>query len=180
MRLSIRLNQDLSDKCQTLSDTLHITRSQVIKQALDDYHTTVTAHLNPNVRQTSDTLARAHGMNTSYIDIRTIPPPPSNGGAPREEEEEEINSNANHYTGFRKFWEAYPLFKGFKPGHSDCLKAWKDMNLEPMTDEIMSAVKRFKRSESWRSGYAPMAINFIKAMKWRDAPPEEEDFKVNA
>ena len=179
MRLSIRLNQDLSDKCQTLSDTLRITRSQVIKQALADYYDIVTAHLNPNVRQTSDTPARAHGMNTSYKYIRTIPPPP-NASAPREEEEEEGNTNTNHYPGFKRFWEIYHLFKGFKPGHADCLKAWRDMDLETITDEIIDAVKRFKRSESWRSGYAPMAINFIKAMKWRDAPPEEEDFVINA
>ena len=77
-RLSIRLTPPEAQFVRRLSDTLRISRSQVIKQSLAHFELLLSDQNDPNVCQTSDTLARAHGIYTSFIRYkRTTYPPPS-------------------------------------------------------------------------------------------------------
>lgn len=176
-KLSLRLDPMTSYKCRTLRDHLGTTATQVVKRALAHYHEFM---FTPNVGQTSDTLTRAHGMNTFFKYKEYIPPPCYKGAsAPEEEEEDNYSNNTNTSpSGFDAWWDAMPLFKGFRPGKQDCIKKWRLGNLEAKAGEIIAATKRLKKSKSWLDGFNPMPINFLRHEKWLEAPPEEEDFFI--
>jgi len=128
-----------------------------------------------NVGHLSDTLARVGGINTSIKYNRAIHPPSYNEKAKKDEEEE---GNTKTNTRFDEWFDAMPLFHGYRPGRDDCLKEWNRQQLDAVADEVIEATKRFKRSRSWRDGYNPMPITYLKKKRWLDAPPEEEDFFV--
>ena len=148
-----------------------------MKRALLYYHHA----MNPNLSDTlSDTPACAHGIN-SFIKYNKVLHPPSYTENTKKEEEEE-NTNTENTAGtseaFDEWFDKMPLFHGYRPGRDDCLKEWRRQQLDSVAQEVIAATKRFKRSKSWRDGYNPMPISFLKNKRWLDAPPEEEDFFV--
>ena len=187
-KLSIRLNPHLSDVCRTLSSTLQISRSQVIKQALAHYHDTL---FPPNVGQTSDVPARTHGIYTSINTNRAIHPLPLLEN--REEEEEEyqtlssntkdtpdaISKDSINDEKFEEWWKFYPKFHGMRPDKEKCRKAWHDLDADQGFESIMDCTKRLKATKSWLDGYAPMPLNYLRKKLWRNAPEPEPSFVIH-
>ena len=186
-RLSIRLTPSEAQFVRRLSDTLRISRSQVIKQSLAYFNLLLSDQNDPNVGQTSDTLARAHGIYTSFIRYkRTTYPPPSvpegaTSGVSEEEEEENTISNTEKNTPsdvpnteddplFEKWWLFYPKFQGMRPDKEKCRQAWHDLGANDGFDAIMDCTKRLKNTKSWQDGFVPMPLNYLRHKKWRDAP----------
>ena len=178
--LSVRLPPHLCDVCNTLSTTLQISRSQVIKQALAHYHTTL---FPPNVTQTSHTLARARGIYTSFNTKRAIHPLHSVPNTDASGAEEEENSNSYSKYGddeisrdfkddekFEKWWLFYPKFQGMRPDKEKCRQAWHDLGADDGFDSIMSCTKRLKATKSWQEGFVPMPLNYLRRKLWRNAP----------
>jgi len=190
-KLTIRLTPRLSDVCRTLSDTLQISRSQVMKQALDHYHHLLTT---PNVGQTSDVLARAHGIYTSYNTIRAISPLPLMVKPIEDEEEEnqtlstntktkdtpdEISHHPNNDEKFEEWWKFYPKYQGMRPDKEKCRRAWHDLDADQGFESIMECTQRLKDSKSWMDGYAPMPLNYLTKKLWRNAPEPEPTFIIH-
>ena len=176
--LTVRLNPRLCYVCNTLQDTLQISRSQVVKLALEHYHATL---FPPNVSQTCHSHPRAHGINTFFKYKESIHPPSYTENTKKEEEEEGNSNSTNTATtseAFETWFDLMPLFHGYRPGRDDCLKEWVRQDLDSKADEVMDATRRFKRSKSWKDGYNPMPLSFLAKKRWLDAPPEEEDFFV--
>ena len=187
-KLSVRLNPHLSDVCRTLSNTLQISRSQVIKQALAHYHHLLSTQ---NVGQTSDVLARAHGIYTSINTNRAIHPLPLLEN--REEEEEEyqtlssntkdtpdaISHHPNNDEKFEKWWTFYPKYQGMRPNKEQCRRAWHDLDADQGFESIMDCTKRLKSTKSWTDGYAPMPLNYLRKKLWRNAPEPEPSFVIH-
>jgi len=184
--LSVRLPPHLCDVCNTLSTTLKISRSQVIKQALAHYHTTL---FPPEVTQTSHTLAPARGKYTSFISKRvilpTLPSVPKNATSGGEEEEENqtlsntkdseaaISHDPDDDEKFECWWTYYPKFQGMRPDKEKCRQAWHDVGANDGFDSIMDCTKRLKGTKSWQDGFVPMPLNYLRRKLWRNAPEPE-------
>lgn len=84
------------------------------------------------------------------------PPPPSGG----------------RVVVFEKFWKAYP--KKFSKGQAE--KVWKTLNPnEQLTETILQAVERAKKSEKWRKDngdFIPYPATWLRAKGWEDEYPE--------
>lgn len=69
---------------------------------------------------------------------------------------------------FEEFWRIYPACER-KNARSACLKVWADMELDPIADEIFSALRRQKQSRDWEAApdkYIPAPINWLRRRTW--------------
>ena len=189
-RLTVRLNPSEAQIVCHLAATLQIPRAQVLKQSLAYFNLLLSDQNDQNVCQTSDTLARAHGIYTSFIRYkRTTYPPPSvpegaTSGVSEDEEEEIPISNTKKNTPsdvpnteddplFEKWWLFYPKFQGMRPDKEKCRQAWHDLGANEGFEVIMDCTKRLKNTKSWQDGFVPMPLNYLRHKKWRDAPEHD-------
>jgi hypothetical protein len=64
---------------------------------------------------------------------------------------------------FEEFWSCYPVKKSKKPAKDKFMKL--PANLK---DEILSAVEKQKKSDSWIRGYIPHPTTWLNQERWKD------------
>lgn len=85
----------------------------------------------------------------------------------RESREEKI------YVRFDEFWKNYPSKR--KVDRKNCLKKWKEKNLESMADLILKDIAVKKQTESWREGFSPAPLTYINQERWQDGVETEPE-----
>lgn len=86
---------------------------------------------------------------------------------PSPEKRREEKSNNNICAGFERFWAAYPK-TARKVGKAACLKSWERQRLDPLTDQIVSAVETLKVSDQWQKGFEPAPLTFLNQRRFED------------
>lgn len=82
------------------------------------------------------------------------------------------NTGANAPDGFLKFWDAWPTSPR-KVAKAACLKKWTALNLEPLTDSILSHVAAARLTKQWRDGFEPAPLTYLNQRRWEDGAPQE-------
>jgi hypothetical protein len=71
--------------------------------------------------------------------------------------------------GFARFWEAWPPGHFRKKGQAKCIARWKRMNLEAITDSVLGALEKSKRSPDWTKDggqFIPGPLPWINDTPW--------------
>lgn len=81
---------------------------------------------------------------------------------------------------FDKFWSAYPK----KTAKQQALKAWEKLKPdEGLTDTILSALERFKRTKQWRKDnwqFIPYPATWLNGKRWEDETTEVNSNEKNS
>lgn len=71
--------------------------------------------------------------------------------------------------GFTRFWSSWPPhFR--KSNRKECLRRWKSGKLEPIADEILAGLARWKASSQWaeKDGqFIPLPLSWLNQEKWK-------------
>lgn len=75
---------------------------------------------------------------------------------------------------FDRFWVVYPK----KVSKKDAIKAFGKLNAdEAMTEMLIAAVEKQKKSSQWMDGYIPNAATWLNGERWNDEYDEESEVR---
>jgi len=89
----------------------------------------------------------------------------------------ERKNKKNYSDAFLLFWKTYPRKENKVDDKSDAYKEWSELNPDSsLVELILSALEKYKRSESWKElkgRYIPNAAKWLRNRKWEDEPTEK-------
>lgn len=132
------------------------------------------AHQHINPRESASQLPDPDASSTRQSRVGTRQSRDSDAQVGREGKGKEGLPDASGddaWTGFAKFWEAWPSGDR-KQAKGKCLDAWKKARAEPDAALVVAHVERMKTSASWTKNngeYIPAPLVYLNKRSWEGA-----------
>jgi hypothetical protein len=90
-----------------------------------------------------------------------------------EQNNEHIPEPPRYPPGMLRFWDAYPQRGRDRSSRLKCAKVWKKLRCEPIVDQILTGLSRWKLSDKWTAKggqYIDNPHGWLEGHQWTESP----------